>query len=143
MNASDTAALHPSPITHHPPTSTYRVQLNAGFTFADARAVVPYLAELGFSHLYLSPVLQAAPGSMHGYDVVDHSRVSDDLGGRAGLEALAAVAQRTAASNSRRPSMFNRAKVSSPGKNPTRRAGAWLAGHRPEPSRGSPPKEHL
>jgi (1->4)-alpha-D-glucan 1-alpha-D-glucosylmutase len=73
-------------------TSTYRLQLHAGFTFADARAVVPYLAELGVSHLYLSPVLQAAPGSMHGYDVVDHSRVSDDLGGRAGLEALAAVA---------------------------------------------------
>ena len=73
-------------------TSTYRLQLHAGFTFADARAVVPYLAELGVSHLYLSPVLQAAPGSMHGYDVVDHSRVSDDLGGREGLEALAAAA---------------------------------------------------
>jgi (1->4)-alpha-D-glucan 1-alpha-D-glucosylmutase len=73
-------------------TSTYRLQLHADFTFADARAVVPYLAELGVSHLYLSPVLQAAPGSMHGYDVVDHTRVSDDLGGREGLESLAATA---------------------------------------------------
>jgi (1->4)-alpha-D-glucan 1-alpha-D-glucosylmutase len=50
---------------------------------------VPYLAQLGVSHLYLSPILQAAPGSMHGYDVVDHTRVSDDLGGEAGLLALA------------------------------------------------------
>ncbi len=54
--------------------------------------VVPYLAELGVSHLYLSPILQAAPGSMHGYDVVDHSRSRAELGGRPGLEALAAAA---------------------------------------------------
>ena len=50
-------------------TATYRLQLHAGFTFADAEAVVPYLADLGVTHLYLSPVLQAVPGSMHGYDV--------------------------------------------------------------------------
>jgi (1->4)-alpha-D-glucan 1-alpha-D-glucosylmutase len=62
-------------------TSTYRLQLHADFGFAAAAAQVPYLADLGISHLYLSPVLQAAPGSMHGYDVVDHSRISDDLGG--------------------------------------------------------------
>jgi (1->4)-alpha-D-glucan 1-alpha-D-glucosylmutase len=71
------------------PTSTYRLQLHAGFGFAEAADIVDYLARLGISHLYLSPILQAAPGSMHGYDVVDHTRVSDDLGGRAGLEALA------------------------------------------------------
>jgi (1->4)-alpha-D-glucan 1-alpha-D-glucosylmutase len=76
------------------PASTYRLQLHAGFGFADAAAVVPYLNRLGVSHLYLSPVLQAAPGSMHGYDVVDHSRVSNDLGGEASLEALADEAHR-------------------------------------------------
>ena len=71
------------------PTGTYRLQLHAGFGFAAARDVVPYLADLGVSHLYLSPILPAAPGSMHGYDVVDHSRVSTDLGGESGLVALA------------------------------------------------------
>ncbi len=73
----------------HLPTSTYRLQLHSGFGFAAAAEQVPYLAALGISHLYLSPVLQAAPGSMHGYDVVDHTRISDDLGGEAGLVALA------------------------------------------------------
>ncbi len=67
------------------PRATYRVQLHAGFTFDDAKAIVPYLAELGISHLYTSPVLQAVPGSTHGYDVVDHSRVSEELGGEAGF----------------------------------------------------------
>ncbi|MEA2650490.1 MAG: (1-_4)-alpha-D-glucan 1-alpha-D-glucosylmutase, partial [Chloroflexota bacterium] len=63
------------------PRATYRVQLHPTFTLDDAAALVPYLAELGVSHLYVSPVLQAAPGSTHGYDVVDHSRVGDELGG--------------------------------------------------------------
>ncbi len=70
-------------------TATYRLQLHSGFTFADAKRIVPYLADLGVSHLYLSPILQAAPDSMHGYDVVDHTSVSADLGGRAALESLA------------------------------------------------------
>lgn len=70
------------------PRATYRVQLHAGFTFDDATAIVPYLAELGISHLYTSPILQAVPGSTHGYDVVDHSRVSEELGGEAGFERL-------------------------------------------------------
>ncbi len=74
-------------------TATYRLQLHAGFTFADAQLVVPYLADLGVSHLYLSPVLQAVPGSMHGYDVLDHDRVSEELGGADGLEQLAATAR--------------------------------------------------
>ncbi len=77
-----------------PLTSTYRLQLQAGFGFAEAAAVVPYLERLGISHLYLSPILQAAPGSQHGYDVVDHDCVSRDLGGREGLEALAESAHR-------------------------------------------------
>jgi (1->4)-alpha-D-glucan 1-alpha-D-glucosylmutase len=63
------------------PRATYRLQLGPGFGFDEAAGVVGYLAELGVSHVYLSPVLQAAPGSTHGYDVVDHSRVSDALGG--------------------------------------------------------------
>lgn len=73
-------------------TSTYRLQLHTGFTFADAAAQLDYLAALGVSHVYLSPILQAAPGSMHGYDVVDHSRISDELGGRGAFEELATAA---------------------------------------------------
>ncbi len=69
--------------------ATYRLQLNSEFTFADAEAQVSYLASLGVTHLYLSPILQAVPGSAHGYDVVDHTRISDDLGGQEGLLALA------------------------------------------------------
>ncbi|MGL5853148.1 MAG: alpha-amylase family glycosyl hydrolase, partial [Phycicoccus sp.] len=51
------------------PTATYRMQVHGGFGFDDVAARVPYLADLGVSHVYLSPVLQAAPGSTHGYDV--------------------------------------------------------------------------
>jgi (1->4)-alpha-D-glucan 1-alpha-D-glucosylmutase len=64
-----------------PPISSYRLQLQPEFGFAAAAASAGYLAELGVSHVYLSPILQAAPGSTHGYDVVDHSRISADLGG--------------------------------------------------------------
>ncbi|GAB2550287.1 malto-oligosyltrehalose synthase [Brachybacterium huguangmaarense] len=74
------------------PLSTYRLQLHAGFTFNQAAAQVPYLAALGVSHLFCSPVLQAAPGSTHGYDVVDHTRISDECGGEDGLRRLAAAA---------------------------------------------------
>ena len=66
------------------PISTYRIQLNAKFTFDDAAGIADYLRDLGISHVYCSPYLQAAPGSMHGYDVVDHSRVNDELGGEEG-----------------------------------------------------------
>ncbi|HEV2342949.1 MAG TPA: malto-oligosyltrehalose synthase [Actinocrinis sp.] len=71
------------------PSSTYRLQLSPAFTFDDAVAVVPYLHELGVTHAYLSPILQAAPGSVHGYDVVDHSRINAELGGEQGLLRLA------------------------------------------------------
>src|SRR6476660_485510 len=67
--------------------------MHAGFTFADAASVVPYLSDLGVTHLYLSPVLQAVPGSAHGYDVLDHARVSSELGGHDGLVALAGTAR--------------------------------------------------
>jgi (1->4)-alpha-D-glucan 1-alpha-D-glucosylmutase len=68
--------------------ATYRLQLTPELGFAAARALVPYLQELGVSHLYLSPVLQARHGSTHGYDVADPGRVSEDLGGEEGLRAL-------------------------------------------------------
>ena len=70
------------------PTSTYRLQLRPEFGFDDATAVLPYLHDLGVSHVYLSPILQAAPGSTHGYDVVDHSHLNDELGGAAGFHRL-------------------------------------------------------
>lgn len=74
------------------PTATYRLQLQPQFPFGAAAAVVPYLASLGVSHLHLSPVLEAVPGSTHGYDVVDHARVREELGGEDGLRALARTA---------------------------------------------------
>jgi (1->4)-alpha-D-glucan 1-alpha-D-glucosylmutase len=77
------------------PRATYRLQLRPEFGFDDAGAIADYLAELGVSHVYTSPYLQAAPGSTHGYDVVDHSRVNDDLGGppahRRFVDALGSV----------------------------------------------------
>ncbi|HEX4864689.1 MAG TPA: malto-oligosyltrehalose synthase, partial [Acidimicrobiales bacterium] len=71
------------------PSSTYRVQLNQGFTFMDATAIVGYLSSLGISHLYCSPYLAAVPGSTHGYDVADPHRFNDELGGSAGHAAMA------------------------------------------------------
>jgi (1->4)-alpha-D-glucan 1-alpha-D-glucosylmutase len=81
-------AAHPNE-----PTASYRLQLQPGFGFAEAARAVPALARLGVSHLHLSPVLQAVPGSTHGYDVVDHSRISEQHGGEAGLRALSAEAR--------------------------------------------------
>lgn len=72
------------------PVTTYRLQMGSTLTFDDARRLVPYLRDLGVTDVYLSPVLAAAPGSTHGYDVVDHTRISEAMGGRAGLERLAA-----------------------------------------------------
>ena len=73
--------------------ATYRLQLGPGLGFEDARELVPYLAGLGISHLYLSPSLQARHGSTHGYDVVDPTSVSADLGGEDGLRALSSAAR--------------------------------------------------
>ncbi|MFF8101413.1 malto-oligosyltrehalose synthase [Streptomyces sp. NPDC016640] len=75
------------------PTATYRLQLQPGFPFAAAARAVPYVASLGVSHLHLSPVLEAVPGSGHGYDVVDHTRVRGELGGEEGLRELARAAR--------------------------------------------------
>ena len=77
-----------------PVLSTYRLQLRGdAFTFADAEELLPYLDDLGVSHLYLSPILTAMPGSTHGYDVTDPTTVSAELGGRDGLGRLSAAAQ--------------------------------------------------
>jgi (1->4)-alpha-D-glucan 1-alpha-D-glucosylmutase len=62
------------------PRATYRLQLNKAFTFADVEALAPYLGALGISHAYLSPILKARPGSMHGYDVVDPTQINPELG---------------------------------------------------------------
>ena len=66
------------------PSSTYRLQLHAGFTFEDAAAIADYLKFLGISHVYSSPYLQAVSGSKHGYDVVDHQALNQELGGDEG-----------------------------------------------------------
>ena len=62
------------------PRATYRVQLNASFGLRDASAIVPYLAALGVSHVYCSPYFRARPGSVHGYDVVDHNHINPEIG---------------------------------------------------------------
>jgi (1->4)-alpha-D-glucan 1-alpha-D-glucosylmutase len=62
------------------PLATYRLQLHRGFTFNDARAIVPYLHALGITDCYLSPISQAVPGSDHGYDVIDPTVINPELG---------------------------------------------------------------
>jgi len=76
------------------PVSTYRLQLGPDLSFDQAAAQLDYLDDLGITDLYLSPILQAAPGSTHGYDVVDHTRISDVMGGRAGFERLTRAAHK-------------------------------------------------
>ncbi len=62
------------------PTATYRLQFNPNFTFRDAAAIVPYLSALGVSHCYASPYLRARPGSLHGYDIIDHNTLNPEIG---------------------------------------------------------------
>jgi len=76
-----------------PLRATYRLQLSGAFGFEAARRLIPYLRDLGVSHLYLSPSLQARPGSTHGYDVIDPSALSSDLGGSDGFQRLAGEAR--------------------------------------------------
>lgn len=73
------------------PRATYRLQFRKEFAFDDARAIVPYLAQLGIGHIYVSPILAARPGSAHGYDVVDPARISDELGGEEAFRRLLAA----------------------------------------------------
>ena len=72
-----------------PPTATYRLQLRGGMTFARAATLAPQLANLGISHIYLSPILEAVSGSTHGYDVVDATVIDGVLGGETGFRTLA------------------------------------------------------
>ncbi|MBM1170413.1 malto-oligosyltrehalose synthase [Microvirga arabica] len=74
-----------SSLTAPPPRATYRLQFHKDFTFDDAVKIVPYLAKLGISHVYSSPIQAAAPGSTHGYDIVDHSVINPELGGEDGF----------------------------------------------------------
>ena len=62
------------------PLATYRLQFNRNFTFSQAADLVPYLAALGISHCYSSPFLRARPGSMHGYDIIDHNSLNPEVG---------------------------------------------------------------
>jgi (1->4)-alpha-D-glucan 1-alpha-D-glucosylmutase len=73
------------------PLATYRLQFHAGFTFDDARRLVPYLSDLGISDVYASPYLMARPGSAHGYDIVDHGALNPELGGEADYDAFVAA----------------------------------------------------
>ncbi|NJQ06626.1 malto-oligosyltrehalose synthase [Streptomyces lonarensis] len=86
---SDGARPAPPPAV---PTATYRLQLRPEFPFSAAERLVPHLARLGVSHLHLSPVLEAAAGSAHGYDVTRHDLVRPEIGGEDGLRALARTA---------------------------------------------------
>ncbi|MCB4822081.1 malto-oligosyltrehalose synthase [Roseicella aerolata] len=71
--------------------ATARLQFHAGFTLDDAVPLVPYLAQLGISHLYASPILKARPGSTHGYDIVDHNQINPELGGEPAFRRLSAA----------------------------------------------------
>jgi len=71
------------------PTATYRIQFSTAFGFQAAQPVIPYLADLGISDLYASPIFKAVKGSLHGYDVVDPNQLNPELGGLSDLEALA------------------------------------------------------
>ena len=76
------------------PIATYRIQFNTGFGFKSAKAIVPYLAELGISDLYASPIFTARKGSSHGYDVVNPQQINPELGGQEGFEDIVATLQK-------------------------------------------------
>lgn len=70
------------------PVATYRLQFHAGFGFADAAGMIDYLADLGISHIYASPIFEARQGSRHGYDVINPSALNPELGGMPGFQEL-------------------------------------------------------
>jgi (1->4)-alpha-D-glucan 1-alpha-D-glucosylmutase len=76
------------PLRARIPRATYRLQLHRGFDLPAATELVPYLAALGISHVYCSPLLRARPGSQHGYDVVDHGQINPEIGSRSDLQRL-------------------------------------------------------
>src|SRR6266567_2681584 len=75
------------------PQATYRLQFHKGFRFNNAAALAPYLARLGVSHVYASPYLKARPGSLHGYDIIDHRQLNPELGTEADFHAMVAAFQ--------------------------------------------------
>jgi (1->4)-alpha-D-glucan 1-alpha-D-glucosylmutase len=100
MRAERGIALHPPPLVGGAtalseraaiPRATYRLQFNRDFTFAKAARQVPYLAALGISHCYASPLLMARPGSSHGYDIVEHHRLNPELGSAEEFERFVSV----------------------------------------------------
>ncbi len=78
------------------PVATYRLQATPDFGFADALPLMPYLHALGITDLYASPFFRARRGSLHGYDVTDHSSIDPELGTEADLEVLAQATRNTA-----------------------------------------------
>ena len=87
-NTAHPGATIPDPIPPPIPRATYRLQFHKGFGFADAAALAPYLAKLGISHVYASPWLKARPGSLHGYDIVDHRQLNPELGDETAFRAM-------------------------------------------------------
>lgn len=85
--------LHQSVLASDPPRATYRLQFNANFTFEDAEKLLPYFVQLGVSHIYASPIYASAPGSTHGYDVIDYTQINPILGGKEGFLRLSAALQ--------------------------------------------------
>src|SRR3954464_7414548 len=73
------------------PIATYRLQLTREFDFNAAAEIAPYLKSLGISHVYASPFMKARAGSMHGYDIVDHTQLNPELGGEPGFERMSAA----------------------------------------------------
>lgn len=92
MSAESDPVVLPRPLSQEggavpqPPRATYRLQFNAGFTFEDAAALLPYLEALGVSHVYASPYLKARPGSSHGYDIVAHDALNPEIGDAAAFD---------------------------------------------------------
>ena len=86
----------PEPLAAHAviPRCTYRLQLNSELTFTAATALVPYLADLGVSHVYCSPYLRSRPGSQHGYDIIDHAALNPEIGNRDDFDAFVAALER-------------------------------------------------
>jgi (1->4)-alpha-D-glucan 1-alpha-D-glucosylmutase len=94
QNPDSLAALEQALVaSQYFPEATYRVQFHAGFTFQDALQIVPYLHDLGITHLYASPLLQARPGSTHGYDTTNHQAFNPELGTAEDYEELCQVLQ--------------------------------------------------
>ena len=84
----------PLPTAQHVPTATYRLQLHKDFPFARVEELASYFEALGFSDLYFSPIFEAVPGSTHGYDVCDVTRINPELGGEDGFAAAMGALQR-------------------------------------------------